>query len=303
MSRISQILIAAALPWLLICTVQAASLRVTVLVADDGAAYQEFVQSLTDGAKQQNISLTILRGDIPLPDSDLIVAVGIKSAIAAINSQTPVLCVLISKAGFEKLQHDLLTHPGPHNFSAVYLDQPGKRQIDLITAVLPEAKNIGLLFSTQSPDISNFRKVIADRQLKLQEQMLQSPESLHQNLQSVLQKSDVLLAIPDTQIYNASTLRNILLATYYSKVPLVGFSQAYVRAGALCAVFSTPQQIATQALYMTKQFAETGQLPAVQYPSEFEVMVNQQVARSLGIQIKVASELVKDLKAAEGGGK
>jgi ABC-type uncharacterized transport system substrate-binding protein len=281
---------------LLTITVQAEPLHVTMLMVEEGGAYQEFAQSFT-GA-QQNILLTISHGNEPLPEANLIVALGMKSTALAMNSAAPVLSVFVSKSGFDKLQRE----SPQHHFSAIYLEQPSKRQIDLIAAALPEAKNIGLLYSSLPPDIANLRKAVADSRLVLRENKVESPDSISRDLQSMLQKSDVLLAIPDAQIYNSMTMRNILLSTYHSGIPLVGYSMPYVRAGALCAVFSTPQQFATQASSMIKQFAETGRLPSAQYATEFDVMVNQQVARSLGIQIKETAALIRQIKSTASSG-
>jgi ABC-type uncharacterized transport system substrate-binding protein len=285
---------------LLTITVQAEPLHVTMLMAEEGSAYQEFAQSFSGG--QQNIVLTISHGNEPLPESNLIVAVGMKSTALAMNSAVPVLSVFVSKSGFDKLQREFQPHRDRQNFSAIYLEQPSKRQVDLIAAALPEAKNIGLLYSSLSPDIANLRKAVAESRLVLRENKVESPDSISRDLQSILQKSDVLLAIPDAQIYNSMTMRNILLSTYHGGIPLVGYSMPYVRAGALCAVFSTPQQFATQANSMIKQFAETGRLPSAQYATEFDVMVNQQVARSLGMQIKETAALIRQIKSAASPG-
>lgn len=273
-----------------------------ILLSEDGVAYREFFQAFSADAERQGFLLTTILPNTPLPESGLIVAVGIKSVAIALNGHTPVLGVLLSKAGYEKLLHELPAHREKNAFSAIYLDQPSKRQVDLVVAALPEVKNVGLLLSPQSPDMASLRKAVADNHLVLHEQAVTSVDSLYRDLQSLLQKSDVLLAIPDMQIYNSSTMRNILLATYHGGVPVMGFSAPYVRAGALCAVFSTPGQVALQAADMSKQFAETGRLPAAQYPAEFEVMVNQQVAHSLGIQVKEAAVLARQIKAAASAG-
>jgi hypothetical protein len=56
-------------------------------------------------------------------------------------------------------------------------------------------------------------------------------------------------------------------------------------------VYSTPVQIANQAAKVVTQFSDTRKLPDYQYPQEFEVAVNTQVARSLGLTIKSAEQL------------
>jgi hypothetical protein len=273
-----------------------------MLMVEEGGVYQEFAQSLTGAVERQNTALTIHHGNEPLPESNLIVAVGMKATVLAINSGVPVLSVFVSKSAFDKLLRELPAHRERQSFSAIYLEQPGKRQIDLIAAALPGVKNIGMLYSAQSPDLSNLRKAVAESRFNLRENKIESEDSMYRDLQLILQKSDVLLAIPDAQIYNSMTMRNILLSTYHSGIPVVGYSQPYVRAGALCAVFSTPQQFSTQAALMIRQFAETARLPSAQYSTDFDVMVNQQVARSLGIQIKETAALVRQIKASANAG-
>ena len=115
-------------------------------------------------------------------------------------------------------------------------------------------------------------------------------------LSDLLDESEVLFVLPDATVYNSDTIRNILLETYRKQVPMVGLSPGYVRAGALCAVYSTPQQIAKQAADAIEQFATSGKLPASQYPTDFDVSVNTQVARSLGLVIKDAEKLRTEIR-------
>jgi hypothetical protein len=54
-------------------------------------------------------------------------------------------------------------------------------------------------------------------------------------------------------------------------------------------------QIADQAARIVSQFARTRKLPDYQYPQEFEVAVNTQVARSLGLTIISAERLRNEI--------
>ena len=296
MSRLNPFLLLLVLLWA--SAAQASTAQVVLLMGDTGDAYAEFAESFAVEAARRNLSFSILQGNASLANAELVVAVGVSAAHTALNSNVPVLCVLLSKSSFEKLQHDLRAGRSISLGSAIYMDQPVKRQLELINVALPQSKHIGVLSSAQSGDMPTLRKAVAESRFVLHEEHTDSPESIHRNLQSILQDSDVLLTIPDAQIYNTMTLRNILLTTYRSRVPVIGLSPAYVKAGALCAVFSTPSQIAPQAVTMAKQFLESGHLSAAQYPGEFEVMVNQQVAHSLGLEMKDNALLLAQIKAA-----
>jgi ABC-type uncharacterized transport system substrate-binding protein len=78
----------------------------------------------------------------------------------------------------------------------------------------------------------------------------------------------------------------LLLTTYRAQVPVVGFSEGLVKAGALLGLFSTAQQMGKQgAEIVSRVLAGDAGLPAPQYPRYFTVRINNSVARSLGISL------------------
>lgn len=275
-------------------------LVVVVVQSENSEPYLEFTQTLRDNILKRNVDLVVVDDPAkPVPDADLVISAGMKAATAAAASSAPaVLNVLIPKAGYEELLRNFPARANSRTFSAIFLDQPLARQIRLIAAILPDKRRIGVLFDSFPKDeLIQLRQQISRQGLTLHELAINPALPLHDALQEVLQDSEVLLALPDSTVYNSSTLRNILLATYRSGVPLIGFSSGYVKAGALCAVFSTQAQIAVQAAMAIQQFWETSTLPVAQYPQLFEVMVNEQVGRSLGLNIKSPAELHNEMSA------
>jgi ABC-type uncharacterized transport system substrate-binding protein len=269
---------------------QADPLRVTVVLSESGGAYQEFSTALQSKVSTQH-SLHVLQVDDSVQHSDLVIAVGMKAASAFSSNTVPVLNVFVPRAGFETLQHA----PSPV-YSVIYMDQPMERQLALISAALPAVKDIGVLYSVRSAELENLNKLSAARRFTLYEQVVDQTHPLARALSDLLVESEVLFVLPDPAVYSSSTIRNILLETYRKQVPMVGLSPSYVRAGALCAVYSTPQQIAQQAADAIEQFATSGKLPSSQYPTEFDVSINAQVARSLGLVIKDAEKLRMEIR-------
>ncbi len=273
-------------------------LKLTVVLSEEGGAYLEYSNALAALLANKNVTLSVIDAEKTLPSSDLVIAAGMKASLSVTSAKpAAMLAVLIPKEGFNKLLKEFSAQgkSAANAFSAIYLDQPYKRQLDLITAVLPHARSIGVLYSTAPAELNRLSALVGARKLEFHERSSVSSSNLYSNLQSLLLSSDVLLALPDAEIYNASTIRNILLATYRNKVPLIGFSSAYVKAGALCAVFSTPEQIARQSLNIIQEYIETGNLPAAQFARDFEISVNEQVAHSLGLNIRSVSQLRSEI--------
>ena len=275
------------------------TLSVAIVQSEDGGSYQEFSDALRKVLGDKGLANVEIDFSKSIPNAGLVIAVGMKAATAVAASNVPVvLNVMIPKAGYEKLLRDFPLRASSHTFSAIFLDQPVFRQVHLITASLPGKRNVGLLYSSPPDELARLRKELTEHGLNLQEQTVKPDLPLSESLQDLLQNSDVLIALPDAVVYNSSTIRNVLLATYRSGIPLIGFSSGYVKAGALCAAFSTPLQIARQAASIIGQFSDKHVLASAQYPLEFEVLVNQQVAYSLGLHIKGAAEL-HDLVSTE----
>jgi ABC-type uncharacterized transport system substrate-binding protein len=84
-------------------------------------------------------------------------------------------------------------------------------------------------------------------------------------------------------------------------VPVIGFSQAYVRAGALAAVHSTANQIGRQAGEWIAELAHTDnwQLGTPRYPRYYSVAVNTQVAQSLNLNVRNENVLLQQLQQLE----
>lgn len=272
-------------------------LAVTVVQSERSGAYDDFSAALRENLLENNVTLTIQDSTQALPHSDLVIAVGMKAANAAASSNAAsVLNVMIPKSGHKKLLRDFPKRENSPRFSAIYLDQPVERQLSLIASAFPDRNRIGILFDSPPPEeLDQIRQKAAEYGLKLYEQETGEHKPLFGALQNVLQHSDVLLAIPAPTVYNSSTLRNILVSTYQARIPLVGFSSAYTRAGATCAVFSTPAHFAAQTGTTILRFIATGALPSAQYPKFYEVAVNDRVAQSLGIDIKAPDELVRSM--------
>jgi ABC-type uncharacterized transport system substrate-binding protein len=107
--------------------------------------------------------------------------------------------------------------------------------------------------------------------------------------------------LPDNTIYNGNSIRNILLSTYRSGIPFIGLSQSYVTAGALGAVFSTPEQMSDQVAGAVRGFARSKVLPEPQYPRDFSISLNTEIARSLGIKLQSAEAIRNLMKSANRG--
>lgn len=98
-------------------------------------------------------------------------------------------------------------------------------------------------------------------------------------------RSEALLALPDSAVYNPENVRSILLATYRRKQAVIGFSSDMVKVGALATTYSDIEDINAQVAEVAAAFVASGELPAPQFPRYFRTTINEGVARSLDIVV------------------
>jgi putative ABC transport system substrate-binding protein len=79
-------------------------------------------------------------------------------------------------------------------------------------------------------------------------------DNITDKIKHALHHSDVLLALPDSNIYNSKTVKNILLTSYRYRKPVIGFSKNFVDAGALAAIYSDTEMIAMTASKLIEQY-------------------------------------------------
>ena len=282
------------LGWLCSAYVQAA-ISVIVVTSEGGApmahAAAALISELERGglARHHMLQLTAAEfaGAGPLSPK-LFVALGSEAAnaLAAAQLRAPVLCALLPRLSFERILRVHGRKPSAQ-FSALYLDQPLERQLELIRLALPDARRLGVLWGSESfQEASALRAAALAREFKLVEVPVILEGTFFKGLKSVLEDSDVLLALADPQVYNTGSIQNTLLTSFRARVPMVAFSPAYVRAGALLALHATPEQVGRQVAAMVGSALQGKALPAVPvYSQEFTVGVNTHVARALDLKL------------------
>lgn len=102
-------------------------------------------------------------------------------------------------------------------------------------------------------------------------------------------QTEVLLALPDSAVYNADNFRNILLSTYRHKQGVIGFSGDMVKAGALATTYSEIGDVDAQVAEIAASYVAGGELAPPQFPHYFRTVVNEGVARSLDVEVTDAA--------------
>lgn len=287
----------------------AASKNILILASKNTSTYQHVIKNIkTNITTNNSFHLNIAyASDSPsalnIDSYDLLITIGTDATKQALTTKNrpPIISALIPKRSFDLLaathQPDIISG----RLTALYLDQPLQRQLKLLKLVAPETKSIGTILSDSSKShLPALTAIAQQQQLTLNTAELLHTDSPVEALTPIINNSDAFLALPDRAIFNRGTAKWILLMTFRQRIPLIAFSKSYVDAGALAAIYSTPQTVGEEAaLLITGCINQpTDCLPKPAYPQRFDISINQGTARSL--QLKLPSQqLLKTLLTNE----
>ena len=291
------------------CLGFAAPKQVVVLLSDSSAPYQEAARAIREGIEADSAKLTIrfvVVGDVGVDEAmaqadTLLVPLGAKATQIAAKTDQPLFAALVSRQFFEKLVPSSSSARRP--ISALFLDQPISRHLQLVRVAQPRARTVGVVLGpSQSVSQAELTQAASNAGLRLSAIALTGSGDLFTSLQTLLPNVDALLLFPDPLVVNRSSIQNLMLTTYRQRVPVVGYSQNLVDAGALVAVYSTPQQIGQQVAEAIQRMLSARQwelLPPA-YPKYFTVKTNSSVARSLDIEVPNEALLAQRMAAGAG---
>lgn len=282
----------------------AAAIEIEIVLSDNSALYADAALEIKQGLGPEMQSTITTAGAVESgarkSKASVIITLGTRALGAALAGEQaiPVVAALVPRKAFEQAVAGSQAPLRP--LSAVFLDQPFSRQLNLIRLLLPSGSRVGVLTGPEwDAQVAQLVGAAREQKITLVRETVLGPRDLHPALQRLLNEVDAILALPDSSVFNASTLPNVLLTSYRKQHPVFGFSPAYVRAGALAAVFSSPKQNARQAAEMVQRALVSGNLPQPQYPREFAVSVNGTVARSLDLKVPEEAVLVAELQRLE----
>ncbi len=168
---------------------------------------------------------------------------------------------------------------------AVPLEVPVDVQIAWLRRLLPAARNVGMLF-----DPARNEGRVADLAAAWKRagfvpvvEPVAGPAALPGALARLATAIDVLYAIPDTTVYAAEHSRALLLFSFRNRIPLIGPTDGWVRAGALYVVDWDYADVGRYCAALAQRQLAGGKAPAPP-PPRTRVAANARTAAHQGVQ-------------------
>ena len=229
---------------------------------------------------------------------DLIIAIGF-TGIQSANKYYPETNKLFISTDPGKYRPDISSD---RKNAVLYMSQPYCRQIQFIKLINQRWKTIGFLNSQVKPVETRLLQQCANKyNIKTYEVNTTGVKNLTNEIKDALNHSDILLALPDKNIYNSKTVKNILLTSYRYRKPVIAFSRNFVNAGALASIYSTTEQISKSASSLIEQYISNDYRfeKIINHPQSFDISINRQVFKALNINVPDIGKLKQTIENSD----
>lgn len=185
--------------------------------------------------------------------------------------------------------------------TAIYADPSPAAQFRLIRQLFHRNVRVGIIVGEHSERLRNlYREAAVGADVEPVFEKASASGGVTTPLNRFRNVS-VLLAAPDSGVWTGNNLRVLLESSYRRNLPLVGFSTGMVSAGSLATSYSALDDVMAQLRELVASVL-SGRTPPPQYPRYWRVIVNENVARSMGIPLEDDVRMFGSPKPASRGG-
>ncbi len=209
----------------------------------------------------------------------LVLAIGSSAALAAREHirTAPVLFTMVIDP-----ERSGLAPPG------VEIKVPKVETLRVLHRLLPSATRIGVIYSSESESHwKELREQASSEGFQAVGSKIDNGEKLPTLFEDIASQIDVFLMLADAKLFAPKTVERLLLASIKHRVPVVGLSSSYTKAGALISLEYNHEDSGRTAVAMALSILQGVAPDTLGYvhPSRIQYSLNAEVAQQMKIRI------------------
>jgi putative ABC transport system substrate-binding protein len=228
-----------------------------------------------------------MRASLSRGQPALAIAIG-SAASAMLARLAPPNLTMISSV---VLDSDLETGgSGSERFiSSVTVDVPSEVLFREVARLFPGKTRIGVIRGPAQTDayMKSLGQAVRQAGLSLDVLPCAHPRDLVDVFLKFRSRADLVWCPPNAQLYTSATLKPLLIASLTNRLPIIGFSEQFVQAGALFGGAADFADVGNQTATLALRILRKESVPQKQGPRKFHFTYNQRVARMLGVKASI----------------
>ncbi len=261
-------------------------------LAEEGIVEGENLEVLYDNAQADTGTASTIAENYVSKNVDMICAIATPSAMgaynAAMDTEIPVVYTAISDPVAAQLAAEDGSSVG--NITGTSDALPVKEQLELIREILPDAKKIGIIYTTSETNsvstIETYKEYAGDYGFEIVETGINTISDVDLAAADMVKKVDCITNLTDNTVVSA--LQTVLEHANEANIPVFGSEVEQVKSGCIAAAGIDYMQLGIQtgkmAAKVLKGEAKASELD-FELISEPSYYANKEVAKKLGITL------------------
>lgn len=276
--------------------------HIAVVVNQQDVPYEEVLVGFRNALKHRAAPLILDMFNLTMNEEEQL------RIIDELQSRQPKLILALGSVALQAVSREIkdtpiifglvlgnMDRPLPDNITGVYLDFPLETQLTWLSKILPERRNIGVIYNPEQnrKTIVAAKKVAQRLGLRLIELSITSPQELPVALDALASSADVFWGINDQLVLTPQTAKTLLLFSFRNRIPFIGLSDAWVKAGALFALDRDYPDIGRQCAELAEKIlsgSRVKDLPT-ETPQKVKYILNRHTAEQ--IMLKFPTRLLQ----------
>ncbi len=213
--------------------------------------------------------------------TQLAIAVGVDALRLLLNGKArmPLLTTMCFRADLKR--SGILNSVDLRLAGAMWLDLQVQQIVNGLRLVFPDADRIAVIRNPAQSDLgTQVHKQSTGGAIRFVD--CSDPSELMPELRKLRGQVDFVICLPDSTLYNKTTVEPLILSSLELRLPLVGFSLSFVKAGAAVGVYPDFADIGRQTALMALRCLEGGSETREETPHRTMVAANQRVLHLIG---------------------
>jgi ABC-type uncharacterized transport system substrate-binding protein len=218
---------------------------------------------------------------------DLVVAFGFRAtrAIAQLGGAGQLISAMVLPDGeFTSMAHE----QGDRLAATILLDAAPAQVFARLKRVFPDRRRVAIAYSPAGaqPNKGEILSLANQYGYAIEFIPCSDAKELLRVFQTLRDRVDFVWCLPDTALYQPTVVSQLILASMRERLPIIGFSEGFVRAGAAVGFYADPSDIGLQAGEAARGVLGGQSVARTQAPRSLKFAVNQRVLDFLGYKCR-----------------
>jgi ABC-type uncharacterized transport system substrate-binding protein len=263
--------------------------QILIVTGSGVPAYDEVLENLRKGISRQTVYVldlkqkdadSVLKTALRMKTIKVVVTIGSEAAETVV-AQGPAAPVIATATMPHLFPADAARRP----LSIIPVQAPFSALLDNVKRVFPARSRLGMIHNPSLPETGAEKLRLAAEGAGFSVRIVKcsGPGQLLIALQSLKDQVDLVLCFPDASLYNSATVKPLVLASLRYRLPLIGFSESFARAGAVLGIYSDFADSGAHAADLVQKVLNGQPVSRVEHSRKWRVAVNQNICRLLGL--------------------